>query len=82
MHQALSYLGTLPDATIVYNGHEYTESSAAFGVSVDPENQGLKKLRELTQERKKTDGVTTGLTTIGEEKQWNVFMRLDTEAVK
>lgn len=31
MHKALSYLGTLPDDTVVYNGHEYTKASIAFG---------------------------------------------------
>lgn len=34
MNKALSYLGTLPDDTVVYNGHEYTKSSVAFGAHV------------------------------------------------
>lgn len=80
MNQALSYLGTLPNETVVYNGHEYTRASAAFGRHVDPENAGLKRLQKLIEE--KEDGVITGLTTIGDEKEWNVFMRLSTEAVR
>lgn len=77
MHNALSYLATLPDETIVYNGHEYTAGNAAFAKSVDPENPGTIRLDALAKENK----LTTGLTTIGDEKQWNVFMRLKSDAV-
>ena len=34
MHRSLSYLGSLPEDTVVYNGHEYTSASVAFGVYV------------------------------------------------
>jgi len=78
MHAALSYLGTLPDKTIVYNGHEYTAGSVAFAKSVDPENAALKRLEGILKESK----ITTGLTTIGDEKEWNPFMRLQSEPIK
>lgn len=78
MHAALSYLGTLPDETIVYNGHEYTAGSVAFGKSIDPSNAAIARLRKLVEENK----ITTGQSTIGDEKEWNVFMRLDSEVVK
>ncbi|KAG8217315.1 beta-lactamase-like protein [Butyriboletus roseoflavus] len=78
MRAALSYLGTLPDETVVYNGHEYTASNLAFGKAIEPTNPGLTRLAKLVQDNK----VTTGLSTIGDEKEWNVFMRLDSEAVK
>lgn len=45
---------------------------------VDPENEAIKRGIKLSAENK----VTTGLTTIGDEKQFNVFMRLDSDAVK
>ncbi|KAF5330412.1 hypothetical protein D9619_005853 [Psilocybe cf. subviscida] len=77
MIQALSYLGTLPDETIVYNGHEYTGGSLAFGQHVEPENPDIARLVEIA----KTNKITTGLTTIGDEKAWNVFMRLDSPEV-
>ena len=78
MISALNYLGTLPDQTIVYNGHEYTAGNLAFGKHIDPKNPGLARLSDILQKNK----ITTGLTTIGDEKEWNVFMRLDSEAVK
>jgi len=78
MHAALSKLGALPDETIVYNGHEYTTGNVKFAMSVEPDNPAIARLAKLVQESK----VTTGLTTIGDEKEWNVFMRLDSHAVK
>ncbi|KAF9239662.1 hydroxyacylglutathione hydrolase [Melanogaster broomeanus] len=78
MHASLSYLGTLPDETVVYDGHEYTAANLAFGKHVDPTNPGIARLTKLVQENK----ITTGISTIGDEKEWNVFMRLDSEAVR
>ncbi|CAE6432913.1 unnamed protein product, partial [Rhizoctonia solani] len=72
MHKALSYLGTLPDETVVYTGHEYTQITSAFGAHIDPNAPGMNKLRMFAEE-----SITTGKSTIGDEKQWNVFMRLD-----
>ena len=78
MHAALSYLATLPPQTVVYDGHEYTKSSLAFAKSVDPENAGLARLEKLI-----ADGVQPGeRTTIGDEKEWNPFMRLDSAPIE
>jgi hydroxyacylglutathione hydrolase len=73
MHRSLSYLGTLPAETLVCNGHEYTSGNLKFNRSVDPNGAGIKRLQKLVEENK----VTTGITTIADEKEWNVFMRLD-----
>ncbi|KAJ7273228.1 beta-lactamase-like protein [Mycena rebaudengoi] len=68
----------LPDATIVYSGHEYTAGNVAFAKSIDPENPDITRLGEIVEKNK----ITTGLTTIGDEKAWNVFMRLGDAAVR
>jgi hydroxyacylglutathione hydrolase len=78
MHAALSYLATLPDNTVVYNGHEYTAGNLAFAKFVDPENSALHRLETIVNENK----ITTGLSTIGDEKEWNVFMRLHSDAIR
>ena len=78
MHAALSYLGTRPDKTITYPGHEYTASNVRHAKTIDPDNKQLLKLEILATENE----ITTGLTTIGEEKQWNTFMRVETEPVR
>lgn len=77
MHKALSYLGSLPESTVVYNGHEYTKSNVAFGKSIEPESTGTKRLEELVTSNKHT----CGKSTIKDEKEWNVFMRLDSSEV-
>jgi len=78
MIRALSYLGTLPGATTVYPGHEYTAGNVAFAISVDPSNEAIGRLAELV----KANPISTARTTIGEEKGWNLFMRLHTDAVR
>jgi len=78
MHAALTYLGTLPDPTLVYSGHEYTAGNLSFAKSIDPDNKALTRLQELVDSHK----VTQGYGTIGDEKEWNVFMRLGTDAVR
>ncbi|GJJ12011.1 hypothetical protein Clacol_006249 [Clathrus columnatus] len=78
MHSALSYLGTLPDSTVLYDGHEYTKGSYAFGRSVDPQGEGIQALGKLVA----STSETTGKSTIGDEKKWNVFMRVDDSVIK
>ena len=78
MHAALTYLGTLPNETIVYDGHEYTKSNVAFAKSVDPANPALARLEKLIK-----DGIIPNeRTTIGDEKEWNPFMRLDSAPIQ
>jgi hydroxyacylglutathione hydrolase len=86
MHAALSYLGTLSDETVVYDGHEYTAGSLAFARSVEPGNAALGRLEEVARERQGRGagetGSRMGLSTIGDEKEWNVFMRVGSEAMR
>jgi len=78
MHAALTYLGTLPDYTLVYSGHEYTAGNLSFAKSIEPDNKALARLQELVG----SNEITQGIGTIGDEKEWNVFMRLDSDAVR
>ncbi|GLB35122.1 putative hydroxyacylglutathione hydrolase C-terminus [Lyophyllum shimeji] len=78
MDRALKYLATLPDNTMVYNGHEYTSGNLKFARTIEPNNPALDRLAEIVKHNK----ITTGLTTMGDEKEWNVFMRLDSDDVK
>ncbi|KAF7976862.1 hypothetical protein HWV62_5582 [Athelia sp. TMB] len=95
MLNALRYIYTLPEDTIVYNGHEYTsenvrlpslltrhpfahEWQVAFGKLVEPTNEALDRLQRLAEENK----ITTGLTSLKDEKEWNVFLRMGTDAQK
>lgn len=78
MRTSLSYLGQLPEDTVVYPGHEYTSSNLKFAKTVEPDNQAFEKLERLVQEEE----ITAGKSTIGDEKKWNVFMRLENPAVR
>ncbi|CAD6579548.1 MAG: Meiotic Sister-Chromatid recombination aldehyde dehydrogenase [Cyphobasidiales sp. Tagirdzhanova-0007] len=70
-------LGSLPADTKVYDGHNYTQGSVAFGLSIDPNNEALKKLKADVE----ASGETTGKYNIADERKHNVFMRLTSEAV-
>jgi len=78
MHAAFERLAALPDATVTYVGHEYTAGNLRFARSVDPENAALARLGDLVSRHT----VTVGRTTIGDEKEWNVFWRLTSEPVR
>ncbi|KAK7203419.1 hydroxyacylglutathione hydrolase [Myxozyma melibiosi] len=71
-------LGSLPDDTKVYPGHEYTASNVKFAKSV-LKNEALDKLEAFT----KANEVTAGKFTIGDEKTYNPFMMLtDPQIIK
>ncbi|KAG9245595.1 beta-lactamase-like protein [Calycina marina] len=73
MHTALNKtLASLPDETVVYPGHEYTKANVKFGISVLP-SEAVKKLEAFANENKETQGKFT----IADEKEHNVFMRVD-----
>jgi hydroxyacylglutathione hydrolase len=73
MHKALNeVLGALPDDTKVYPGHEYTKGNVKFAKKV-LNNDAIKKLDDYSQANKETQGKFT----IGDEKQHNVFMRVN-----
>jgi len=77
MDQALNQrLGSLPDDTITYVGHEYTKSNAAFAKSIEPKNQHILDLIHVC-DSKDAAVITTGKYTIGDEKKFNPFMRLE-----
>jgi len=50
----------------------------AFARSIDPSNTAFDRLEIVLKE----SAMVTGLTTIGDEKEWNVFMRLDSEPIR
>ncbi|KAI0914084.1 hydroxyacylglutathione hydrolase [Ustulina deusta] len=65
-------LASLPDDTKVYPGHEYTKANVKFGISV-LQNAAIQKLQSFAENNKETQGKFT----IGDEKQHNVFMRVE-----
>ena len=76
MFDALSRLANLPDETLVYCAHEYTESNLAFAYAIEPKNNDL--LSYMQQVAKKRQlGLPTIPSRIGLEKTINPFLRCE-----
>ncbi|GAB0097246.1 Hydroxyacylglutathione hydrolase [Sergentomyia squamirostris] len=74
-------LSTLPDSTKVFCGHEYTASNLKYAHHVEPENPDVEQRIQWTKERR--DGkLPTVPSTIGEEKAFNPFMRVNEKSVQ
>jgi len=81
MWDSLQKLAALPDNTLVYPGHDYTEENYEFALTIEPENKTIQKL--LTDIRKKQkEGKPTVPSTIAREKQTNIFLRANTATIK
>lgn len=73
---SLKGLRELPDETLVYCAHEYTEGSAKFAVSVEPGNADLmNRFDEIKAKRSR--GEPTVPSKMGDEKKTNPFLRAD-----
>jgi hydroxyacylglutathione hydrolase len=91
MHEALcAKLAALPDDTRVYCGHEYTETNLRFALSLETENGALRDKMAWVQSRRAkaaadwhaaTDTEMTIPSTIGEEKEINPFLRVESPGV-
>ena len=76
MHEALvSVLGSLPDDTQVFCGHEYTVANYEFGAHAEPDNKHIADSLVRAQETRR-QGHPTVPGSIGHEKLTNVFMRV------
>jgi len=67
-------LGALPDAARVFPGHDYLLRNLAFTLDREPGNAAA---RALAQRVAALGGEAMPILTLGEERQINVFFRLD-----
>lgn len=81
MHDSLNKLKDLPDDTLVYCGHEYTEKNLEFAKTLEPGNRELcaklGRVRSL-----KAKGVSTVPSTMKEERATNPFLRWDSKEIQ
>ena len=78
MVDSLLKIRSLPNNTKIYCAHEYTLSNANFALSLEPKNEKLKeKIEQIKNRRSK--GLSTIPTTLGEEKILNPFLRFDND---
>jgi hydroxyacylglutathione hydrolase len=69
----VNQLSRLPDATRVYPGHEYMARNLAFTVDREPGNAEAARVFEAAKSQQPEDA---RVTTLGEEKRVNAFLRL------
>lgn len=81
MWQSLSKLAALPDDTIVYSGHEYTQSNAKFAVTVDTDNP-LLDARVAKINAARASGEPTVPSLLSDELATNPFLRVIDPGVK
>jgi hydroxyacylglutathione hydrolase len=81
MWSSLRKLMTLPDATKIYCGHEYTLSNGKFALTLEPKNAALQaRMKEVEALRAKNE--PTIPSTLGLEKQTNPFLRPNSPEIR
>lgn len=81
MWESLSKLAALPVDTTVYSSHEYTEASAKFALTVDPENTALQTRAQRVFALRK-EGKPTVPSMLSEELATNPFLRPGDPAIR
>ncbi len=81
MHTSLQRLAALPDETLLYCAHEYTLSNLRFAHAVEPDNLAIQRqigvISKLRQQ-----GLPSLPSRLGDERNFNVFLRCDQHSVK
>lgn len=81
MWRSLCRLRDLPEETIIYSGHEYTQINANFALTIEPGNEALQtRVRDI--EEKRARGEPTVPSTLREERATNPFIRAHLSEVK
>ena len=81
MWASLEKLAALPDKTVIYCGHEYTETNVRFALTIEPENTDL-VARAAEVKALRAAGKATLPTTILREKQTNPFLRVNEPGIR
>ena len=74
MWNSLKKIAALPNDTLVYPGHNYTQENYQFALTIDPQNQPIKKRLEQAN--------FAPPSTIAQEKQTNIFLQANTPQIK
>jgi len=81
MYESLLRLAALPANTLVYCGHDYTVENYEFALTIERDNEKVAKRLQQIQTAVK-EGDYTVPSTIGIERETNIFLRSDTAEVK
>lgn len=81
MWKSLSKIKALPPETVIYSGHEYTQSNADFALTVEPGNSALQARAEEIRDMR-SRGEPTVPTTLARELETNPFLRPDSPEIQ
>lgn len=81
MWESLGRIAALPPETLVYSGHEYTQSNARFARTIEPDNPALmSRIHDIDAAR--AEGRPTVPSTLETELATNPFLRADLPEVQ
>jgi len=81
MWDSLVKLTSLPDETVVYCGHDYTVENYEFALTIEPDNQALRKRLQETRQPQQAGG-RAAPPTILQERTTNPFLRAASPELK
>jgi hydroxyacylglutathione hydrolase len=81
MWKSLQKIMALPKETLIYCGHEYSQSNAAFALSVEPNNSALQQRAEEIR-MLRAEGRPTLPVTLEAELAQNPFLRPDSPEIQ
>jgi hydroxyacylglutathione hydrolase len=81
MWESLNRLARLPDDTLVYPGHDYTQENLEFALTIEPQSRAVRDYLQQIR-RKVTAGGYTVPSTISQEKLTNPFLRADSPEIR
>ena len=78
---SLDRLRQLPEATLIFCAHEYTENNGRFALSIEPGNGELAARMGRVRESRRLDQPTVP-SRLGEELQTNPFLRAESPEIR
>lgn len=77
-HSFVNELAKLPDDTLLYPGHDYMKNNLGFAKTREPENA---MIDYWTEQIEAFDAVDMPVMNLGQERQYNPFLRLNQQAI-
>ena len=81
MYESMQKIVNLPDDTLIYCAHEYTEANLTFAKHIEPNNTEIVKFQKQVKDLIK-NGKPSLPTTLENEKKINPFLRCNSSEVK
>ena len=81
MWHSLEKIAALPASTLIYCGHEYTQSNIRFALSVEPKNEALLKRKSEVDGLRAADKPTLPVA-LETELQTNPFLRANSPEIR